>query len=61
MIGELNWVCTYKKKIRNNVEVVGLEVKTKRPGVVRAIINNDKVIFVTQHTNNCRCPKITMY
>jgi len=37
---------TYEKKIRENTKGIGLEAKGKSPGVVSAIIKNDKVIFI---------------
>jgi hypothetical protein len=49
------------KKVRDGSE--GVEFKTQRecPSIMRIIINNNEIIFVTGHTNNWRCPKITMY
>jgi hypothetical protein len=37
-----------------------LEAKWKCPKKMRAIIENNKIIFVTGHTRNGRGPQITM-
>jgi hypothetical protein len=49
------------KKVRNRGESVRFKAKQKCPSIVRIIINNNEIIFVTRHTDNGRCPKITMY
>jgi hypothetical protein len=49
------------EKIGENTKNVRFEVKRKNPSVVSAIIKNDKIIFVTWHTNNRKCSKITIY
>jgi hypothetical protein len=49
------------KKVRNSGKSVGFKVKQKCPSIMKKIINNYKIIFVTGHTSNGRCPKITIY
>jgi len=49
------------KKIRNGGKSVGFKAKRKCPSIMRKIINNYEIIFVTGHANNWGCPKITMY
>jgi len=49
------------KKIRKCRKRLGFEAERKSPNVVRTIIKNNKIIFVSRHTNNRRCPKITVY
>ena len=55
-------LCTHVgKKVRNSGKGVGFKAKRKCPSIMRKIINNYEIIFVTGHTNNRGCPKITVY
>lgn len=49
------------KEIRDSGKCIGFEVKRKCPSIVRKIINNYEIIFVTRHASNRRGPKVTMY
>jgi hypothetical protein len=49
------------EKIRDGGESIGFNTKRKGPSIMRIIVNNNEIIFVTGHTNNWRCPKITVY
>lgn len=49
------------KKIRNSGKIVRFKAKWKYPSIMRTIINNDEIIFVTEHADNGRCPKIIVY
>ena len=55
-------LCTHVgKKDRNSGKGVGFKAKRKCPSIVGAIIDNNEIIFVTRHTSDRGCPKITMY
>jgi hypothetical protein len=49
------------KEVRNSNKSVGFKTKRKSPSIMREIIKNHEIIFVTGHANNGRGPKITMY
>ena len=49
------------KKVREGGKSIGFRTKRKCPSIVGAIIDNNEIIFVTRHTSDRGCPKITMY
>jgi len=49
-----NDVCERAESVRFNT-------KKKSPQIMRAIIKNDQIVFITRHTDDWRCPEITMY
>jgi hypothetical protein len=48
------------EKVSNSGERVGFETKRKCPQVVRAVIEDCKIILKTRHTGNRGGPEITM-
>jgi hypothetical protein len=44
------------EKIRKGGKCLGFEAKRKSSNAVRTIIKNNKIIFVSRHTNNWRGP-----
>jgi hypothetical protein len=40
------------KKVRNGGESIGYKKKRKCPSIMRIIINNNEIIFVTRHADN---------
>ena len=49
------------KKVKKSGKSVRLKAKRKCPNIMSTIVKNNKIIFVTGHTNNRGCPKITVY
>ena len=49
------------KKVRKHGKSLRFKAKRKCPSIVGAIINNNKIIFLTWHASNRGCPRITMY
>jgi hypothetical protein len=49
------------KEISKGGVRVRLKVQRKCPQIVRAIIENDQIIFITRNTNDGRGPYVTMY
>jgi hypothetical protein len=41
---------------RESVESVRFNTKRKSPQIMRAIIKNDQLIFITRYTDDWRCP-----
>ena len=39
---------------------LGLGAQKKSPRVMRKIINNDQVIFISRHAKYRRCPQVTV-
>ena len=48
-------------EVREHAESVRFNTKRKSPQIMRAIVKNDQIIFITKHTDDWRCPEITMY
>jgi hypothetical protein len=49
------------RKNRKSGKRLGFVTEGKSPNVMGTIIQNNKIIFVPRHTNNRRCPEITVY
>jgi hypothetical protein len=47
-------------KIKKYVVHFGFSTERKCPNIMRVIIQDKKIIFVSQNTRNWRCPQITM-
>ena len=48
-------------EVRERAESVRFNTKRKSPQIMLAIVKNDQIIFITRHTDDWRCPEITMY
>ena len=51
---------TQAKKWRRVGEGLRLGAQRESPRVMRKIINNDQVIFISRHAEYMRCPKVTV-
>jgi len=55
-------LCTHVgKEIRDSDKSVRLKAKRECPSIMRKIINNHEIIFVTGHAGDRGGPKVTMY
>ena len=50
-----------RKKARKSWKCVRFKAYRKSPRIMRTIVKNYKIIFITTYTRNGRCPQITMY
>ena len=48
------------KEVEKGGEGLRLGAQRKSPRVMRKIINNDQIIFITRHAEYRRCPKVTV-
>ena len=47
------------KEVEEGRESLRLGAQRESPRVMRKIINNDQVIFISRHAENRRCPQVT--
>jgi hypothetical protein len=48
------------EKVEEGGEGLRLGAQRKSPRVMRKIINNDQIIFITRHAEYRRCPHVTV-